>query len=281
MPIIVAQVSDAHLGPRTTVFQANMARIEAVLHADPPAALVASGDLSLDGADRDADLSFAATAFRRAAGRAPLLAIPGNHDVGSTAETMPSQTVDEARLARWDQMLGPDRFVQDLDGPGGESWRLVGLNTEIMGTGLAREAEQAGFVTAALEALGRRRIALFLHKPPYLHGMDDGFDYWSVPPAARATLVPLLSHPALRLVASGHLHLHRLVRRGDVTHAWTPPASFVCEPEIQPGIPGERLAGFLRHRLHADHVEVELVSPNGIRAPFLDEVRAETYPRQG
>lgn len=281
MPIIVAQISDAHLGPRTTVFQANMARIEAVLHADPPAALVASGDLSLDGADRDADLSFAASALRRAAGRAPLLAIPGNHDVGSTRETMPTQVVDEARLARWDAMLGADRFIQDLDGPGGESWRLIGLNTEIMGTGLAREAEQAGFVATALEGLGRRRIALFLHKPPFVNGMEDPFDYWSVPPAARATLAPLLEHPALRLVGSGHVHLHRLVQRGEVIHAWAPPASFVCEPEIQPGIPGDRLAGFLRHRLHADHAEVELVSPAGIRAPFLEEVRAETYPRQG
>jgi alkaline phosphatase D len=281
MPIIVAQVSDAHLGPRTTLFQANMARIEAVLHADPPAALVASGDLSLDGADRDADLSFAASAFRRAAGAAPLLAIPGNHDVGSTAETMPKQVADEARLARWDAMLGADRFTRDLDGPGGEAWRLIGLNTEIMGTGLAREAEQAAFIGAALDGLGRRRIALFLHKPPYLGAMEDGFDYWSVPPVARATLAALLSHPALRLVASGHLHLHRVVRRGEVVHAWAPPASFVCEEEMQPGMPGDRVGGFLRHRLHADHAEVELVSPPGIRAPYLEEVRAETYPREG
>lgn len=280
MPLIVAQVSDAHLGPRTTLFQANMARIEAVMHAAPPDALVASGDLSLDGADRDADLSFAGSLFRRMAGRAPLLAIPGNHDVGSDPRTMPRQPVNAARLARWAAEIGADHFLHDLDGPAGEAWRLIGLNTEIMGTGLAEEAAQAAFLVEALAGAGRRRIAAFLHKPAFLHAPEDGFDYWSVPPEARPALVPLLAHPALRLVASGHLHLYRQERRGEVVFAWAPPASFVCEVTMQPGIPGERLAGFLRHRLHADHVETELVSPNGLRAPFLEEVRAETYPAQ-
>ncbi len=279
MPLIVAQVSDAHLGPRTTVFQANMARIEQVLHAAPPQALVASGDLSLDGADRDADLSFAASAFRRMAGGAPLLAIPGNHDVGSDPRTMPTQPVDAARLARWQATLGADRFCHDLDGAGGEAWRLIGLNTEIMGTGLAEEAAQADWLVQALEGLGRRRIAAFLHKPVFVQGPGDAFDYWSVPPEARPALAPLLDHAALRLVASGHLHLHRQERRGEVVFAWAPPASFICEPEIQPGLPGDRVTGFLRHTLHADHVETECVSPAGLRAPFLEEVRAETYPR--
>ncbi|MGK7868473.1 metallophosphoesterase family protein [Falsiroseomonas sp. E2-1-a20] len=281
MPLIVAQISDSHLGPRTTVFQANMARIEAVLHAAPPQALVASGDVSLDGADRDADLSFAAAALRRMAGAVPLLVLPGNHDVGSDIRSMPTQPVDAARMARWAAEFGPDRFVLDLDGPGGEAWRLLGLNTEIMGTGMAEEAAQAAWLAQALEGLGRRRIAAFLHKPAFIGGMDDPFDYWSVPPEGRFALAPLLAHPALRLVASGHLHMHRMERRGEVVFAWCPPASFVCEPEIQPGVPdGDRIGGFLRHTLHADHVETELVAPAGLRAPYLEEVRAESYPRQ-
>jgi hypothetical protein len=79
-----------------------------------------------------------------------------------------------------------------------------------MGTGLPREAEQEGFVATALEGLGRRRIALFLHKPPFVHGMEDPFDYWSVPPAARATLfvvqIGLIAYMAFQLtqpVAAG------------------------------------------------------------------------------
>lgn len=279
MPLIVAQISDTHLGPRTTVFQANAARIAAVLQAAPPDLVVASGDLSLDGADRDADLHFAAATVRKMAGAVPLRVLPGNHDIGSDARSMPEQPVDAARLARWQAAFGADRFVQDLDGPGGEAWRVIGLNTEIMGTGLPAEAEQLDALAAALAGLGRRRIAAFLHKPVFLTDPAAPFDIWTVPPEARPALAPLLDHPALRLVGSGHLHVHRTERRGAVTYAWAPAASFVCEPEVQPGVPGERTTGFLRHTLHADHVETELVYPPGMRTAWLEEVRAESYPR--
>jgi alkaline phosphatase D len=282
MTLTVAQISDAHLGPGTKVFHANMAAIAPLLRAAPPAALVASGDLSLDGAGDGTDLPFAATSLRDLAGAAPLLAIPGNHDVGSDPRSMPTQPVNPARLARWQSSLGADRFLLDLDGTQGEAWRLIGLNTEIMGTGMAEEASQAAWLAeVALAGLGARRIAAFLHKPAFVTAPDDPFDYWSVPPEGRGALAPLLDHPALRLVASGHLHLHHRMRRGQVDFVWAPPASFVCEPEIQPGLPGQRLGGFLRHVLHADHVETELVTPDGLRAPFLEDVRAETYPRQG
>jgi len=278
MPLIVAQLSDTHLGPRTTVFQANMARIEPVLLAAPPDALVVTGDASLDGADRDADLAFAAARLRRMAGRAPLHVLPGNHDIGSHPRTMPHQPVNAERLARWATAFGPDRFVRDLDGPGGEAWRLIGLNTEIMGTGLPEETAQAAALDTALAGAGRRRIAAFLHKPVFLHDPADPFDDWTVPPAGRAALAGLLGHPGLRLVASGHLHLHRLARRGDVLFAWAASASFINEAETQPGLPGDRVTGFLRHTLHADHVETELVIPAGLRAAYLRDIPEETYP---
>lgn len=280
MPLVVAQISDCHLGPRTTLFQANTARIEAVLHASPPAALVASGDVSLDGAERDADLAFAAESLRRLAGSAPLLAIPGNHDIGGPPRTTPAQPVTSERLSRWAAAFGPDHWVQDLDGPAGEAWRLIGLNSEILGSGLPEEAIQAILLSEALASVGRRRIAVFLHRPIALDASEAAEEEaWAVLPEARPALAPLLEHPALRLVASGHVHLHRLTRRGEVTFAWAPPASFVCETELQPGIAGARLTGFLHHVLHVDHVVTELVTPPGLRTPFLEEVRAETYPR--
>ncbi len=194
---------------------------------------------------------------------------------------MPHQPVDEARLARWEGILGAHRFVHDIDGGAGESWRLIGLNTEIMGSGLPAEAAQQAFLATALAGAGSRRIAAFLHKPAFLGEPSDPRDYWSVPPEARPALAALLHHPGLRLVASGHLHLYRQKRRGDVLFTWAPPASFVCEVEFQGDIPGERVAGFLLHRLGIDSVETSLVSPIGIKAPFLEDVRAEAYPRSG
>ncbi|MBL6456356.1 metallophosphoesterase [Belnapia sp. T6] len=266
----ILQVSDAHLSPRNGLFRANLARLRAWAEAARPDLVIASGDLSLDGADRSEDLSGAVALLR--AFPVPLLAIPGNHDVGSHPRTMPKQPVDAARVARFRSLVGPDWWMRDLPG-----WRIIGLDTEIMGTGLAEEAAQAAFIAEA--AATSSRIALFLHKPVFVTAPEDPkFDYWSVPPQARPALAPLLGHAGLRLVASGHLHLHHGFTRGAVRYAWAPAASFLVEPEIQPGLPGERCCGALLHRLLEDHAETELVQPEGTEPVWLADIRAEAYP---
>jgi alkaline phosphatase D len=270
---LILQISDAHLSPRNTLFRENLAAVAAWAEAQRPDLVIATGDLSLDGADQAEDLELAARLLR--ALPAPLLSIPGNHDVGSHVRTMPTQPVDGTRLARFRTLVGADRWMRDLPG-----WRVIGLNTEIMGTGLPDETEQAQFIAEAADGLGERRIALFLHKPVFVTSPEDSvFDYWSVPPAARADLAPLLEHPALRLVASGHLHLHHAAMRGFARFVWAPPLSFVVEPAIQQGLPGERLCGAMAHRLREDGVvETELLRPKGTVTRWLGDIRAETYP---
>ncbi len=189
---------------------------------------------------------------------------------------MPHQPIDSARLARFRAHLGAGRGVVDLEG-----WRIVGLNSEIMGTGHEEEQAQAAFLFDAVAELGERRLALFLHKPVFITEPEDPtFDYWSVPPHAREALAPALSHPALRLVASGHLHLHHRMERGRVSFTWAPPLSFIVNPHEQEGLPGERLCGALLHRLDADHVETTLLTPDGMEVPVLDDIREQTYPRR-
>lgn len=272
MPVIL-QVSDAHLSPRNTLFRGNLELMRAFAEASPPDLVVASGDLSLDGADRDGDLALAAELHR--AFPAPLIAVPGNHDVGSHPHTMPRQHVSTERLDRFRRHLGADRHVADLPG-----WRVIALNSEVMGTGHEEEAAQAAFVAEAAAGAEDRRIALFLHKPIFVTAPDDPtFDYWSVPPHARAALAPVLEHPGLRLVASGHLHLHLQTRRGRVDYAWAPPLAFIVNPKEQEGLPGARVCGALLHRLHEDHAETVLLSPEGIETPCLDDIREHTYPR--
>jgi len=269
----ILQLSDAHLSPRNELFRGNVALIRALAEASPPDLTVASGDLSLDGADRDDDMAFAAAAHRAFPG--PLLALPGNHDTGSHAHTMPKQPFDEARLARFRAHLGEGRGVHDLPG-----WRVIGLNSEVMGTGHPGEVAQVRFIAEAADTAGERRIALFLHKPIFVTELDDPtFDYWSVPPHARAALAPLLEHPGLRLVASGHLHLHHEVTRGHVLYAWAPPLSFVVDPAEQEGLPGARYCGALLHHLHEDHVETLLLRPEGMAVPVLNDIRHLTYLR--
>jgi alkaline phosphatase D len=190
---------------------------------------------------------------------------------------MPRQPIDTARMDRFRAHLGAGHGLVDLPG-----WLVVGLNSEIMGTGHDEETAQAAFIAEAATAAGERRIALFLHKPVFVTEPEDPtFDYWSVPPHARAALAPLLDHPGLRLVASGHLHVHHHVMRGQVAYAWAPPLSFVVRPEQQAGLPGARCTGALLHHLHADHVETVLLAPAGMEMPLIDEIRHLTYPAAG
>lgn len=269
----ILQISDTHLSPRTPLFRQNLALLGAWAAAARPDLVVVTGDLSLDGADRAADLEFALGLLRGLP--APLLLLPGNHDIGSDPRTMPDQPVDAARLARYRRLAGADWWLHDLPG-----WRLVGLNTEIMGTGLAEEAAQADFIAASAAGTGDRRLAVFLHTPAFTTALEDpAFDYWSVAPEARAAFRPLLDHSGLRLVASGHLHLHHQFAQGAVRYAWAPPVSFLCAPESQPGLPTHRQPGALLHRLGEDAVETLLVSPAGMAHHWLDDVRPEIYPR--
>ena len=271
MPFTVAQVSDTHLGAATDLFRANFDRIATAMEAARPHLVVATGDVSLDGAERVADLAFAAWQFSRLS--VPLRAVPGNHDVGDHPERAPRQPVSDTRLDQFRRHMGPSHWV--LDRPG---WRLLGLDSQVAGAHPA-ESAQARLIADALYTLEDRRLAVFIHKPIFTADpADTVFDYWSVPPFARGPMLPLLDHPALRLVASGHLHLHHRFTRGAARYVWAPSVAFVVASEEQPGLPGERACGALLHRFGTDAVETELLVPKGMDTPFIHEVRHEAYP---
>ena len=271
MSFKLTQISDTHLGAESRLFRANFDRMAAALDGLRPDVIVHTGDASLDGADREADLDFAASAHARLPGL--VLCVPGNHDVGDHPECAPQQPVSDSRLDRFRRHLGRDRWVQDREG-----WRLLGLNSQVMGA--HREAEeQAVMIAGALDTLGDRRLAVFIHKPFFAADpAETAFNYWSVPPFARGPLGAVMAHTALRLVASGHLHLYRQVMRGPVRYAWSPSVAFVVNPAEQADLPGERPCGFLVHEFGEDTVATRLVVPDGMECPYIHEVNGETYP---
>jgi alkaline phosphatase D len=271
MPFTIAQVSDTHLGADTHLFRANFDRVLAALDTVRPEIVVASGDVSLDGAGHEADLVFAAAQFARMP--APVYAIPGNHDVGDHPERAPKQPVTDERLDRFRRIMGPDRWVLDH-----ANWRILGLDSQIMGAHPA-EASQARMIEDALNTLGDRRLAVFIHKPFFAADPDETpFDYWSVPPFARAPIRPIIAQQNLRLVASGHLHMHAEAMRGPVRYAWAPSTAFVVAPDEQPGLVGDRPCAILVHRFGDDTVETELLTPPGMERPYIHEIRELTYP---
>ena len=271
MTFTVAQITDTHLGARSELFRANFQRLVSALGDARPDLVVATGDQTLDGADSDADMALAARLHAALPG--PVRFIPGNHDVGDHPEAAPKQPVTDARLARFTAAMGPARWVEDRDG-----WRLLGLNSQVMGAHPDEHA-QAAMIEEALATLGERRLAVFIHKPLFQHDPDETvFDYWSVPPFARGAVRALMAHPALRLVASGHLHVHHAFTRGAVRYVWAPSAAFVVREALQEGMPGARPTGALLHRFGADSVETVLVDPPGMGRPWFPDIRDQTYP---
>lgn len=127
-----------------------------------------------------------------------MLFIPGNHDVGHLPGT--AQPVDAARLARWRRIVGPGRWCVDRDG-----WRLVGVDSLVMGSGSAEEAEQSAWLERCLQKYDGRRVAMLPHQPLFVDDPDEGeTGYWGVPPAPRRALRDLLARHDVALFASGH-----------------------------------------------------------------------------
>jgi 3',5'-cyclic AMP phosphodiesterase CpdA len=57
MAFHVAQISDTHLGGRKAFFADNFRRVVDAIAAERPDLVVNTGDIALDGADREADLA--------------------------------------------------------------------------------------------------------------------------------------------------------------------------------------------------------------------------------
>ncbi len=268
------QISDTHLAHDNPVFEANFdaARdMAAALGAD---LVVNTGDMSLDGSEREPDLAHAA-ARHREIGIETLL-VPGNHDVGETRGLgNPEQSIDTARLARYRQHFGADWWVRDVG-----SWRLVGLNSMLLGSGLADEAAQAAAVGEAILGASGRSVAVFMHKPLYLkHAEEPAGGYFTVPPDFRTALVPLIEDPVVRLVATGHLHQCGLHTRGHRTHAWAPSTAFVAGPMRRQELGGAHEVGVVLHEFSDGAVQSRILTPPTLRRLVSEELlEGRAYP---
>jgi len=221
MPRIVF-LSDLHLSPTHGFFWPNFRMAATAADTAGAEAVVVNGDLCINGPDSDEEMAFAAQALRRIA--TPVLALPGNHDVGDEPPGQdPAQIVNGARLARWQAYLGADRFALDVG-----AWRLIGVNAQLFGSGLVQEAEQADWLTDRLEEAEGKPVALVLHKPLFVeHAGEEQPTAASLNPAPRARLIALLRRGGVRLVISGHLHAERDRVVDGMRHLWLPAIAFL------------------------------------------------------
>jgi 3',5'-cyclic AMP phosphodiesterase CpdA len=256
------QISDTHLARRLPTLTQNFHRVSEYIDARRPDLVVNSGDIAFDGPTSRDDLEFA----RELHAALPVACryLPGNHDIGDNPTELgpaPPQLATEQERQNFLSVFGEDRWRFDAAG-----WRFIGLNSLVMNTGLASEAEQYDWLDSQLSSADGKPVALFLHKPLYLNSPEDpelaasAIRY--IPMPARSRLVEMLSTADLRLVASGHVHQRRDFTYRHIRHVWAPSAGFII-PDAKQEVIGIKEVGLVEYRFQPDSFEVRHVRAPG------------------
>lgn len=275
-------VSDSHLSAKTPEADATWAALVDHVVRTKPDAVVHTGDIALDGAGDVDDLRHARRRLDEMPG--PMLAIPGNHDLGDNpCETNldSSRLITHERLSRYRHEIGDDRWAVDLG-----SWRLIGFNAQLLGSGLDDESDQWDWLANELEpqpldgAATERNVAVFLHKPLFLsdpHPADDDLPIRYVRPASRARLLAMFEAAGVRVVVSGHVHQHHRHEALGMNHVWAPTAWATLSTAMQATI-GERWVGGLDLDLGDDgSATVRPVRPESVGQHIIGETIPNPY----
>jgi 3',5'-cyclic AMP phosphodiesterase CpdA len=268
----IIQISDTHLSPGKAHFTDNWAPLARWIAEQRPDLVIHTGDVTVDGADVEEDLRYAAELMRGLGVR--FRAVPGNHDVGDPRHNR--QPVNEERLQRWRAHFGLDRWVEDV-----EDWRLVGFDALLLGSGEREEGLQADWLDGVMNAAADRRIAWFLHRPLFLDSPDEGdTGYWSVKPQPRSWLVERVQRHSVALVASGHLHRAHDFARDGTRYIWAPSSAFLVGPVMKPPpMSGENRLGAVVYEIDERAIEATIIEVPGLSRHWSDDVAEEVYPR--
>lgn len=283
MTFRVAQSSDTHLSRDKPFFTANFASVVAGVAASRPDLVVNTGDVSLDGAGAESDLAEA----RRLHGALalPTRFIPGNHDVGESQDLpqSPELRLSGETRARYVRHFGDDFWLTDVPG-----WRLIALDTQLLGSSLDAAGTQMAFLAEAVAGTGGRRIALFVHKPLFDASPEEevvGGRF--VNPQARRELLAAFGARLPALVASGHVHQYRTTTWRDTRCVWAPSTAFIIPDARQPRY-GDKEVGYVEHLLHPDgrHESRFVGSPGLLTLSITDfpdayrQLEARAAPKQ-
>lgn len=263
------QISDTHLSDRQAFFVDNFVTAINSINRLSPDLIVHTGDLTVNGVARPADLSFAAAAHRLADAR--MLSLPGNHDVGEEPGfAMMDQPVSADRLRTYRACFGADWWAEDVAG-----WRLIGLNAQVLGSGLPDEAQQLDWLEERLGGAGDGPVGVFLHKPLFFaRQIAAGVPgRMFVPSGARARLLSLLLRSRVRFVASGHLHKYLDVRVGATRFVWAPATAYRSGLRVGTGAP---MLGYLDYHLFDDGTfAVRAISPPDMQVRKLSSLKGD------
>jgi 3',5'-cyclic AMP phosphodiesterase CpdA len=273
----IIQISDTHLWARGGPMANNFRRVAGLLNRRTDVELVVhTGDVAALTPDSDAD--------RRAASEllgtidAPLAVLPGNHDVGGLpGRPWMGLEVTSRRLASYRSTFGADRWLHLLDA----DWALLGINSQLVGSGLPEEQDQREWLRSVIAQVGGRRVVLFLHKPLWWPSEEHPPDHpeLGITDGPRAALLEALQGFDLKAVSCGHLHRYRLRDRvrengsapGTVLEILAPATGLLARGPHLP--PAQESLGGVELMLNSAGVEARFLT-----VPGLIELDPEDIP---
>ncbi|OJY68350.1 MULTISPECIES: metallophosphoesterase [unclassified Rhizobium] len=268
----IAVLSDPHIGSTNAVFVPNWEKVVAHVNARSDIDLVVIlGDLTLLGSEQPEDLLFGRLALD--ALQPAWLVLPGNHDVGdiSRASHQPSNS---KRLALWQEQYGATHWHSDQL-PG---WRLIGLNSQIIDTGLAEECAQWQALEEALATRGSRRPVLFTHMPLFLTNWEEADrPAWALMHDGRERLRRLIVGHDVSAVVTGHMHRTVQLDLPETRMIWCAASSFLTYDHSMPEQPGAALLGLTILTLGEGEVGAEFVTLHDLMISRIEDYNGTIY----
>ena len=264
----IIQITDTHLSPTKLHFNGNWSPLIDWMADQKPDLIIHTGDFTVDGADVEDDLIFCRELMADLP--APMLCLPGNHDIGHLPASR--QPVNTERLQRWRDHFGPEYWTLNFG-----QWLLIGLNSLIMGDGSVLEEKQFHWLEQQLNHSEGCPVAIFAHKPLFIDSPDEGeTGLWGIPPVPRQRLMELFARHHVQLHASGHLHRAWSGEAAGISYVWAPSAGFVAHA-IDRELPGDRIVGAVIHDLD-DTATSKIVEIETLSHHVIDDVMHEVYP---
>ncbi|MDA8034277.1 MAG: metallophosphoesterase [Actinomycetota bacterium] len=254
----VVQISDTHLSHLGGVTTDNFVRLVDHLNAVVrPDLVVNTGDVVMLSPDLDEDRSVARALHDRLA--APVRVLPGNHDVGEVGEeAWMGIVVTDQRVEAFEAAFGPSRFVELVG-----DLALVGINSEILSSGLACEGEQWQWLDETAARLAHHPVLLFSHKPLWSPFGDVPGHTVAIAKDDRERILELFSASPVTVSASGHLHRYLNGTTDGVLTVSAPSTAFLAAAGGDPR-PGLQQLGYVELLVDGSAVRASYRSVPGL-----------------
>jgi 3',5'-cyclic AMP phosphodiesterase CpdA len=263
----IVQISDTHLSHLGGPTYDNLERLIPFVNDElAPDLVVHSGDVLIANPDSAADRDTARELLSRIS--APIRVVPGNHDIGEPGdEPWGGIGATSARVAAFTGAFGPDHWLELGD------YAVIGLNSEVLSTGLPEEQAQWDWLETVPEQVAGRPVLVFSHKPFWPPSPAPTENSLSIPGLERYRLLRALAGLDVRVFGNGHLHRFSIGRYGDSLIVTAPSTAFASRDVERLAGHGLQQAGVVEYQCEAGGVGVYFRSVPGLteRSPFDTE----------